>query len=160
MRRLLLGLVAMVPAQAQAQTCGEVLLACTINGSRQVTVCLSGAEVSYVYGKPGKPPELALTAALADGVYAPWNGIGRYMSDSIAFSNAGYAYEVWQSVDKMAPDAGPVYGVNVMQGDALLKNLTCDAGAEAQPFDILYKATEAQGLCWDFATRGWQETCP
>ena len=158
MRAAIWVLAAVLPAQAFA--CDAVLLSCTINGNRQVTVCLSGADVTYAYGKPGQPPELTLTAAPADGVYTPWNGIGRYVYDSITFPNAGYAYEVWQSVDKMTPDAGLEYGVNVMQGDALLKNLTCDAGAQAQPFDSLYAATEAQGLCWNFETRGWQETCP
>lgn len=160
MRGLLVGLAVAVGVPVQAQACDTVLLSCTINGSRQVTVCLSDATVTYAYGKPGKPPELTLTAALADGVYTPWNGIGRYISDSITFRNAGYAYEVWQSVDRMTPDASPAYGVNVMQGDAVLKDLTCDSGAQAQPFDSLYAATEAQGLCWNFETRGWQDACP
>ncbi len=158
MRCLIWGLLAMLPMQAQA--CDEVLLSCTINGSRQVTVCLSGDAVTYAYGKRGKAAELDLSVPLSDGTYTPWNGIGRYISDSITFYNAGYAYEVWQSIDKMSPDAGPDYGVNVLQGEDVLKALACDAGAEAQPFDRLFEATEAQGLCWDFDNRGWQETCP
>ncbi len=158
MRGLICALAVTVPMQAQA--CDEVLLACSTGASRQVTVCLSGDSVTYSYGKRGKAAELDLTVPLSDSPYTPWNGIGRYMSDSITFHNAGYAYEVWQSVDKMSPDKSPAYGVNVLQDEDVLKTLACNPGAQAQPFDRLYEATEAQGLCWSFDNRGWQETCP
>ena len=158
MRCLIVFLTALLPMQAIA--CDEVMLACTVNGARQVTVCLSGQVLTYAYGKAGAAPELQVTAALSAGAYTPWNGFGRYISDSITFHNVGHSYEVWQSIDKMATDAGPVYGVNVLRGHELINTLVCDEGGKAQPFDRLYEATEAQGLCWDFERRGWQETCP
>jgi hypothetical protein len=156
MRILLLTLLAAFPAHAACQ--GETALSCQI-GKKVLDVCLSGSDVTYAFGPNGKP-ELKLSVPTAKADYRPWNGIGRYMGDAMAFENDGITYEVWYSVDRLEDEHRLDAGINIVENGELVAQLTCDQGSIDQRLDIIYSAKEAVGQCWNYETQAWGPPCP
>lgn len=157
-------LIALLPLPALADCpVGTEIFFCPA-GKKAIQVCLQGTTVTYRYGTVARP-DLSLTVPLQDADYVPWNGIGRTMWDSLAFHNKGYSYEVWAATDKMMDEADPPSvlqgGVNVMKGDKLQAQVTCDKGRVSSTLDLLYERKTAIGQCWNYTSNAWQPApCP
>ena len=154
----LIAAVALIPATSFAACQGQTVLSCPI-GKKQLEVCLHGGTATYSFGPKGRA-ELTLSSPIETLDYTPWNGIGRSIWEAVAFHNDGVSYEVWASVDRMADN--PIYegGVNVLRGDALVAQLSCDKGSKVSDLDPLYQAKRAAGQCWNHETFEWGPPCP
>jgi hypothetical protein len=158
MRTLIAALLFPLPAFAACGT--TTLVSCTIKGTNQLEVCLTGDDLTYAYGPRGRAPDLALTAPLANGTYTPWNGIGRSMWETITFTNAGYTYEVFASFDRLDENAMTEHGVSILKNGNLVTSLNCDAVRGMTLFDNLYDQMGARGYCWNRETFVWARVCP
>jgi hypothetical protein len=158
MRTLILALLFPLPAFAACN--GTTLVSCTIKGSNQLEVCLTGDDLTYAYGPTGVLPDLALREPLANGTYRPWNGIGRSMWESITFTNAEYTYEVFASFDRLDENAITENGVSILKNGSLVTTLTCDPARGMTLFDNLYDQMGARGYCWNRDTFAWARACP
>lgn len=136
------------------------VLSCTLGGgAKTLSLCIDGETIRYDFGKTGQAPELRLSEPVAKVAHQPWPGVGRAIWEATTFSNAGYAYEVWMSVDRLIEDAPQEAGVTVTKGDKTLAELRCDAGSVDAGFWAVDDAKEAQGICWNMHSFAW-EGCP
>ncbi|MFZ1468756.1 MAG: hypothetical protein WAT09_07210 [Paracoccaceae bacterium] len=142
-----------LPALAQCPPGGEIF-SCPA-GKKIIEVCTSNGVVTYSYGKPGKP-DLTLSVPLQEADYTPWPGVGRSIWDAMAFHNNGFTYEVWASYDKLNENALWEGGVNVLKGEAMQAQITCNKGSVTGDLSGLINAKEGVGLCWNFTTFAWQ----
>lgn len=143
-------------AAAACPTGAEPVLSCTARGGAMaLDVCLADQEVSYAYGAAGGAPDLRLHRNIADVSARPWNGIGRSLWEEVTFENAGYAYLVFMSVDRMDPAAQPEGGVIVQQGGNDLARVDCDAGSVTAGFWAVSDAKARAGLCWSPERFAW-----
>lgn len=154
-------LAALMPAAAQAACADLTVLSCTAEGGgKQIEVCATATDLTYAFGPPGKP-ELTLSEPLAGGTYTPWAGFGRAIWESVGFRNAGYVYEAWFSFDRLDENAMIEGGVNVISGDDLVAQVTCDPGTVEAAFDPLFARMEAAGFCRNREEHRWQRGgCP
>jgi hypothetical protein len=157
MRAILLFLALAAPAQAACPNDSEVF-SCTISG-KALQLCHWKGALIYNFGDPERP-ELSIAEPLQTAAFTPWNGIGRYIWETLAFRNAGYTYEVWTSAER-GPEAteGLTGGITVLQGDQTIAQLTCDPGTPNQSLDVIYELKQSIGQCWDFDSRSWQTAC-
>lgn len=157
MRAALLLFALATPVQAACPDGSEVF-SCTIKG-KPLQLCHWKGALTYSFG-PAEKPELTLSQPLQTVDFIPWPGIGSAIWETVAFPNAGYIYEVWTSVER-DPEAtsGLAGGVNVLQGEALVAQLTCDPGTPSQSLDVLYDLKQSIGQCWNFDSRSWQTSC-
>lgn len=132
---------------------GDEAFSCQI-GTKRVEVCYWKGMLTYSFGREGKP-ELFLNERLETVAFTPWPGIGSSLWETVAFQNEGYTYEVWTSVERdpeaTEPRAG---GVQVLQGDKTVAELTCDRGT-ATSMEGLYDLKDGIGQCWDMTTQTW-----
>lgn len=154
---LLLALLASAPAQAACQNDLEVF-SCKI-GAKTLQVCEWKGMLIYQFGPEGAP-ELSLNVTYAEADYTPWHGIGRTMSDSLAFHNDGVTYEVWAALEKQLDETDPEPvlqgGVAVMKGDTLLAGLTCTPGTVRSALDGIWDIKTRIGQCWDHEALVWR----
>ncbi|MGL4234572.1 hypothetical protein [Tabrizicola sp.] len=128
---LLVTLLAAAPAHAACKADLEVF-SCKI-GKKTVEVCYWKDNLTYSYGTASKT-EMFLT----NGIFTPWPGIGSSIWQSVAFSNKGYTYEVWSSVERNpATTKGVQAGVNVLKGGNLQAQLNCTPGTLRENFDLI-----------------------
>ena len=159
MRISLLTLALFLPTTALADCPGGAeVFSCTI-GKKTLEICHRQNSLTYRFGPPGAP-DLTLTEPLATVAFTPWPGVGSAIWESVAFPNQGYTYEVWTAVERDPEDTkGLQGGINVLKGEALQAQLTCDPGTASQSLDTIFGLKEAIGQCWDFDSRSWATTC-
>lgn len=150
--------LAPLPALADCPSAGAMVFSCQI-GKKSLTVCHMGDALIYSYGAWAKP-DLTISEPLESVVYTPWPGIGSSIWETVAFQNQGYTYEVWTSIERDPDSTQPLQGgINVLKGEALQAQLTCDNGTASNPLDGIYGLKESIGQCWDFDSRSWQTAC-
>ncbi|MBK8440165.1 MAG: hypothetical protein IPL38_12015 [Rhodobacter sp.] len=115
------------PPPAFAQCPGGTEVFSCPAGKKIIEVCTLNGAVTYSYGPKGKP-DISLSVPLQNADYTPWPGVGRAIWDSMAFHNEGYIYEVWASYDKLDQNAVWEGGVNVLKGEALQAQVSCNKG--------------------------------
>jgi len=155
--RAALVLLALAASPAQATCQGDQAFSCRI-GAKTLDVCYWKGMLTYRFGREGKP-ELVLNEPLETVAYTPWPGFGRAIWDMVAFRNQGITYEVWTSFDRQDENAVLEGGVNVMEGDTALANLTCDRGTARTSLDALYDLKTGIGQCWDRDAQAWTKGC-
>ncbi len=157
MRALILTLI-LSPAMAQAACPDQTVLSCPI-GKKQLEVCLTGATVTYAFGPKGAP-ELTLSEPLETVAFTPWPGVGGAIWQSVAFTNNGTTYEVWDAIQRGPDETSPREGgINVLRDDALQAQLDCKTGTVTGSVDMLYDAKTSAGQCWNTDSFQWG-TCP
>jgi hypothetical protein len=151
--------LALIPLPAAAACPGGTeVFSCSIKG-KALQICHSDAVLVYSFGLPEKP-ELILSQPLATVDFTPWPGVSRNIWETVTFPNAGYIYEVWTSVERDSEaTTGLLGGVDVRQGEAIVAQLTCDAGTPSQSLDVIYDLKAAIGQCWDHGARVWAISC-
>lgn len=155
----LLVALALPAAGLAAPVCeGTRLLSCPI-GRKELDLCLTTTALRYSFG-PAGAPELVLTTPIAEAAYQPWSGVGGSIWDAVAFPHRDITYEVWTSLDRNDPGAIWQGGVNVLQGESLLAELTCAPGTVQGDLTAIFTAKEAAGQCWSHDAFRWQTTCP
>lgn len=155
---LLAALVCLQAPSAQAQCySGETqVLSCSArNGSKEISLCISGDTIRYSYGKPGLRPELILSEPIATVAHQPWGGIGRSIWEATTFANGVYSYEVYVSVDRMAEDYPEGGGVSVYKGKQHVTDVACDVGQIDLTLWAVQDAKKAAGVCWRHETQTW-----
>lgn len=159
MRVALITLALSLPTAALADCPGgEEIFSCTI-GQNALQVCHQNGALTYSFGPPGAP-DLTLTQPLEAVAFTPWPGVGSTIWESVAFPNQGYTYEVWTAVERNPEATGGLQGgINVLKGEALQAQLTCDPGTASQPLDAIFGMKEAIGQCWNFDSRSWTTAC-
>lgn len=144
----------LLPLPAMAQCPQQTFVSCPVGGGDWLEVCIGGGGFTYAFG-PRQAPELALAVPMAAGTVTPWPGVGSAIWSSVGFPNGGYTYEVWSSVDRNPDAPNPQGGVNVLRGDDLLAQFTCEPGTVSTPAFTLEDAMAGAGFCWDLETRAW-----
>ena len=158
MRALAL-LLALLPLPAAAACPNESeIFSCTIKG-KPLQICHWRGALIYNFG-PVDRPELSIATPLETVDFTPWQGVGRYIWETVAFQNEGYTYEVWTSVER-GPEAttGLTGAVTVYDGETEVARLDCDEGSPSNSLDSIYTLKEAIGQCWDFEARAWTTIC-
>ncbi|MBA3911904.1 MAG: hypothetical protein C0524_19000 [Rhodobacter sp.] len=145
------------PAHAACPNDSEIF-SCTIDG-KPLRICHWRGALIYNFG-PVDKPELSLSQPLQSVQFTPRPGMGGSIWESVAFPNQGYTYEVWTSIE-LDPEAveGLQGGINVLEADALVTQLTCDPGTPANSLDIIYELKQSIGQCRDHDTRVWTNIC-
>jgi hypothetical protein len=131
---------------------------CSIQG-KPLQICHWKGALIYNFG-PEEKPELSLAEPLETVAFTPWPGIGRYIWETVTFTNQGYSYEVWTSVER-GPDAttGLEAAVTVRQGEDVIAQLACDPGTPSNSLDLIYDLKLSIGQCWNFDTQAWTTAC-
>lgn len=146
--------LALLPLPAMAACPQDTFLSCPVDGGEWLQVCINADSFTYAFG-PRDRPDLSLTVPMSAGTVAPWPGVGSAIWSSVGFTNGGYTYEVWASVDRNPDDANPQGGVNVLLGDSLLAQRSCAPGSVTTPAFMLEDAMAAAGWCWNLDARRW-----
>lgn len=146
--------LAVLPLPAMADCRQQTFLSCPVGGNDRLEVCIDTGSFSYAFGPTGAP-ELRLSVPMAIGPVTPWPGVGSAVWSAVSFTNGGYTYEVWSSVDRNPDAANPQGGVNVLRGEAMLAQFTCLPGTVSAPAFVLEDAMAAAGYCWNFEVRAW-----
>lgn len=155
---LVIGLSTAGAARADCRAGSTIVLSCMARGgTKALDVCIDTATslVSYSYGAPDRAPELILSQPVSEIEHHPWPGIGRSIWETTVFHNAGYAYEVFTSVDRMTRDEPATGGVILQKNDETIARIDCDAGTVEFGLWALSDAKEAAGLCWNQSAESW-----
>lgn len=150
---------AALSAPALAACGGEavtVLSCSTGGGAKTLDVCIRDGFVTYAFGPRGGTPQLDLSVPVAEIEHQPWNGIGRSIWETTTFRNAGHAYEVHISVDRLTEGQPTTGGVAVMKGGAELARVACDPGTAIIGLWAVSDAKQAVGQCWDQGRFAWR----
>ncbi len=119
---MILSVFAMFASSAGA---AQDVFSCVIKkNGKQVTLSHDADRASYIYGPPGKTPELTLVMPVAKTQLEVWEGFGRVRAYSIGFPKGGYLYVVNTWSDSLDRSSGR--GVRVEKGDNVLSELECD----------------------------------
>jgi hypothetical protein len=157
MRALILTLFLPTAAMAECINDTEVF-SCEI-GEKTLLVCHWKGALIYSFGT-ANAPDLTIAEPLETVDFTPWPGVGSAIWESVAFHNQNYTYEVWTAVERNPEDtAGVQGGVNVLKGEALQAQLTCNPGSPSQSLDVIYELKESIGQCWDFDQDRWTTLC-
>ena len=151
--------LALLPLEAHAACPNDSeIFSCTIKG-KPLQICHWKGALIYNFG-PIEKPELSIAAPLDTIAFTPWPGIGGSIWESVAFSNQGYTYEAWTSVER-DPEAtkGLQAGITVREAGSIVAELTCDEGAPSQSLDVIYGLKESVGQCRDFEANAWTSIC-
>lgn len=123
--------VALSAASVVQAACGPAakpVFSCqTQKGGKQIEVCATPAVVHYSFGKPGNPPELALTVKRSQASTYQWEGIGRYMTYAVNIPNGATVYRVFQGMERGGDADGrnDEAGVEVMSEGKTLTRVRC-----------------------------------
>lgn len=104
-----------------------VLMCTTLKGDKQIALFKQGNNFIYQYGSSMASPELQLVRPSAEVILEPWNGIGRYIWNSITIKNKEYSYTVRASYDKIEDKS--FGGVTISKGDTILASVECTTEA-------------------------------
>lgn len=158
MRRIAV-LLALLPLPAAADCAGGAqVFTCQI-GQKALELCHVGNDLTYAFGPPGAP-DLALAESLLTVNFTPWPGVSSNIWETVIFVNDDHAYEVWTSVARDPEDTmGLQGGVNVLNGEEPVAELTCDQGTASQSLDGIWDLKESVGLCWEFSSFSWKTAC-
>jgi hypothetical protein len=151
--------VSAMPAMA-CPAGSEVLVSCSLkDGSKELTTCLQGEQVSYAFGRSGAKPDLELQRNVRDVNMVPWPGIGRSIWETFTLENAGTFYTVYYNQEK-DPDAVQSLsgGVIVEQGGRELAHLHCDSGSvKSSGYGLpLFEAKQRAGQVYSLEAESWQ----
>jgi len=142
---------------AQCPAGALTLMSCTLkNGAKQVTTCLQGDQARYVYGVPGRSPELSLMRSVREVDMRPWPGVGSTLWEEFTFRNKDISYAVHYSVERK-PEGQVSGGVTVLHGDRELASFSCDPGTvvSAGFGSPLFEAKERAGQSYSLETQSW-----
>ncbi|WP_152612601.1 hypothetical protein [Leisingera sp. ANG-M7] len=137
----------------------ETLISCTFkDGVRTLTTCLQGEQATYVFGRPGRQPELEMKRDVRDVDMTPWPGIGGSIWEEAIFSNGNVRYIVYYSLSKDPGARFPMEaGVIVEQNGEELAHLRCDAGSVDSGYPLpLFDAKVAAGQVYSLETGQWE----
>lgn len=129
------------------------VFSCSV-GQRELSVSADEHGVQYAFG-PKNEPELELSNTLEENGFSPWPGIGRSLFESITFTNNGFSYDVYWSLDRLDPESVLQGGVVISDGGDVETTLLCDPGSVDAPFFTLGDHLADMGLCLDPETRVW-----
>ena len=115
---------------------------------RGVCVCIPGADITYSYGVPGRPPELFLSEPVTTITHDPWQGVGRTIWEATTFTNGAYSYEIAISVDRMDENHPTQGSVTVKKNGETLTHLQCDPAGLIIGLWAVTDAKETLGVCW------------
>ena len=156
-------LAALAGAPLPAQQPDLTLISCPVSAERRLELSLDPGPTPdkggfrYAFGPAGSP-DLRLFAPFSAGPVRPWNGVGRSIWSSVTFANGAYSYEVWHSLDRLAPEPRPQAGVNVLKGETLLAAHAClDApSTRIAPVFAFEDAMQDAGQAYDRQTGRWR----
>ena len=156
--------VLMFGAATAAQACpngATPLMSCTFqDGAKYLETCLVGNHTTYSFGTTGQWPDLALARPVVDVDLTPWQGIGRYIWESMTLRNSDVTYEVHYSVDRLTEDQSAAVsgGILVQQKGTILAELACDPGTVLieEWFVPLYVAKQAEGQTYLVEEQVWR----
>ncbi|UWQ78344.1 hypothetical protein K3725_13605 [Leisingera sp. S132] len=137
----------------------ETMVSCTFkDGVKKLTTCLQGEQATYVFGTPGRQPELEMKRDVRDVDMTPWPGIGGSIWEEVIFTNADARYIVYYSISKDPGAQNPMEGgVVVEQSGKELAHLRCDAGSVDSGYPLpLFDAKIAAGQEYSLETGAWQ----
>lgn len=123
------------------------MFSCTFqNGQKTVEVCDTsfwedGDNASYGFFENGGALQKEIRSDKASLIGTPWNGIGKFESESVTFFSEDYGYEVWWGAAR-DPSSKLEGGIIVTQSSSTLAHLTCDAGSVRQNMSPLLDAIE------------------
>jgi hypothetical protein len=157
MRAVLVLCLLAAPAQADCLD-DPVVFSCQV-GKKTLEICHGKGALIYKFGPEAKP-DLTIAEPLETVAFTPWPGAGRYIWETVAFTNDGHVYEVWTSFER-DPEAseGLQAGVRVQKGNDLVAELACDQGTASNSLDVIFELKESVGQCWDFDSQSWQRAC-
>lgn len=134
----------------------ETVLSCLVgSGAKQLEVCLTDDNVSYVFGVPGEVAELTLAEPIGTVRHTPWSGVGRSIWESTTFRNGDHAYEVYISVDRLSEDQPSESGVLVWRGEEMLADIKCLPETQVIGLWAMSDAKAAKGLCYRGEDEAW-----
>ncbi|NVK13954.1 MAG: hypothetical protein HWE35_07200 [Rhodobacteraceae bacterium] len=137
----------------------ETLVSCTFKGgAKTLTTCLHGEQATYVFGTPGRQPELEMKRDVREVGMTPWPGIGGSIWEEAIFVNGDVRYIVYYSISKDPGARNPMEGgVVVEQYGVELAHLRCDAGSVLSGYPLpLFDAKVAAGQEYSMETGEWE----
>jgi hypothetical protein len=152
-------LFALGPGVAAAECVGTTLVSCKVAGSaKRIELCLNGGNLRYRFGAPGQV-ELELTRGVEQVAYTPWPGIGRTMWEELTLENEGVTYQFSSYTEKpmeegSEDDLALGTDLNVLRGDKLLVQLTCDPAQVSDLYPV-GAALQERGYC--LGDDGWRK---
>lgn len=160
--RLFLSSLLFVASALPAIACpagSETLVSCSLKGgSRVLTTCLQGDQVSYAFGRRGADADLALQRNVREVNMVPWPGIGRSIWEEFTFDNEDTSYTVYYSQERDPSAELPLTGgVIVDQGGKELAHLQCDPGSvQSSGYGLpLFEAKERAGQVYSLGAGSW-----
>jgi hypothetical protein len=164
MRCLILALALAAPTLAAAACDGTPIISCPVEGSaKQLELCADPTGFTYSFGPPGAP-ELTLSVPYSEGPVTPWPGVSNSIWSIVRFETAGYAYDVYLSVDRNSETAPTQGGVRVlsMPGEETVAEIACTAGPWFADVFALSDTMRTAGYCYDREEQIWRTEgeCP
>lgn len=161
--RLFLSSLLFVVSGMPALACpagSETLVSCTLKGgSKELTTCLQGDQVSYAFGSRGGNADLELQRNVREVNMVPWPGVGSSIWEEFTFENKGTSYTVYYSQERDPVAEEPLSGgVIVEQGGKELAHLQCDPGSvQSSGYGLpLFEAKERAGQVYSLDVGSWQ----
>ena len=71
---------------------GKTIFSCLTAKGKLIQVCDSGKTIDYSFGKPALPPEIIVRAPRSEASTFQWQGVGRYLSYSVAVPSGNTTY--------------------------------------------------------------------
>ncbi|KPD12708.1 hypothetical protein AN476_09060 [Phaeobacter sp. 11ANDIMAR09] len=153
-------LLASVQSAGACPVSSQTLVSCSFKGgSKVLTTCLSGNQVSYAFGGRDEEPDLALRRNVRNVGMVPWPGIGGAIWEEFTLKNKGISYTVYYSQERNAGEGAPLTGgVIVERGGEELAHLRCDRGSvESSGYGLpLFEAKERAGQVYSLEAGSWQ----
>jgi hypothetical protein len=120
------------------------LFSCSF-GSKQVELCMTTDDqsVTYRFGLKAAP-ELELTRSFDAITMQPWNGVGRYVWDSVTLPSGQFSYMLHAAYDKFEKVQSG--GLEVLRGEQVLASLDCTHDMFSD-LDTLRLTMEQAGYC-------------
>lgn len=122
---LLMGFSPVANAKGQCGAKEKTLFYCATKNKKEILLCDAGKTINYSFGKINARPELSVKVPRDKATATPWNGVGRYMSDSIEVPNGNAVYSVFFSMDRMTDEHKIDAGVSVLVNDKPAATVSC-----------------------------------
>ena len=88
-------------------------------------VCVSPSMVSYSFGLVGQKADLAISVPKASASGFRWDGITRFMTNSINIANGTTEYRIYHSLER-DPNGTDSSGVHVVVNGKRVADVACD----------------------------------
>ena len=105
----------------------SIIFACLSKNQKFIKVSTKAGLINYEFGTPGNAPEISLSVTPEKAAISLWNGVGRYESYSIGFSNGDTNYSVFWSQDKQSEASGLEAGVHVERNGEIIATVSCNS---------------------------------